>query len=158
MSLESHIRNVLTIYRPAKKWDCIYWMVDVHGVILPPSFHRKNEFRFLHPDAQKVLRWISEQPDHKLILWTSSYKEEIVELGDWLFQQGIVVDYVNCNPDEKNTEYADFSFKPYYNILLDDKSGMTPDDWTTIGTTLEQITGQKILDISIAFPHVVSCP
>lgn len=140
MSLESHIKNVFTVYKPKRKWKTIYWLVDVHGVIIPGSWHRNNDFRFIHNDAIEVLQWISQTKDQRLILWTSSYTEELTKLGDWLFQQGIVVDYINFNPEEKNTEYADFSKKPYFNILIDDKSGFDPMvDWTMIKVLLKEI-------------------
>jgi hypothetical protein len=59
---------------------------------------------------------------------------------DWLASHGIHVDHYNCNPDEKNTPYADFSLKPYFNILIDDKAGFDPNtDWDGIRKTLIRI-------------------
>lgn len=140
MSLDRHIKNVFTVYKPKRGWKTIYWLVDVHGVIIPGSWHKENDFQFIDNWCPRVLRWISEQPDHRLILWTSSYKEELNKLGDWLFSRGITVDYINCNPEEKNTVYADFSFKPYFNILLDDKAGFDPKiDWQIIHNTLIEL-------------------
>ena len=133
MSLLKHITHVMRDLKPAKNWDTIYWLVDVHGVIIPGSFHRKNEFKFMHPDAKDVLQWITKRSHHKLILWSSSYKTEIDELKGWLFEHGIKVDYVNENPAEEHSNYADFSKKPYFNILLDDKAGFdTLVYWTLI--------------------------
>lgn len=133
MSLETHIKNVFTVLRPKRGWKTIYWMVDVHGVIIPGSWHRENNFQFISQDCEEVLKWISDRDDQKLILWTSSYSSEVEKLGDWLFQRGIVVDFVNINLDEKNTEYADFTYKPYFNILIDDKAGFDPEsDWASI--------------------------
>jgi len=41
-------------------------------------------------------------------------------------------DFVNKNPSENNTSYADFSKKFYFNILLDDKAFFEPSDWVEI--------------------------
>lgn len=140
MSLINHIKNVIEVLKPQKNWDTIYWMIDVHGVIIPASFHRKNEFRFLHPDAEQVLQILSARPDHKLILWTSSYKTEIDELKEWLYNFNIHIDWVNENPAEEHSSYADFSKKPYFNILLDDKASFDANcDWTIIKNYLMSI-------------------
>lgn len=147
MSLESHIKNVFQVYRPKRGWKTIYWMVDVHGVIIPGSWHRENDFQFISKIAPIVLKWISDREDQRLILWTSSYSKEVEKIRDWLFSQGIVVDYVNVNPVEKNTAYADFTYKPYFNILLDDKSGMMPEyDWILVAKAIENSTGDKIIE------------
>lgn len=141
MSLEQHIRNVFTVLKPKRGWTTIYWMVDVHGVILPGSWQKQNKFKFLNAQAKFVLRWISNNPDQRLILWTSSKDTEIKEIVKWLKDKhSICVDYVNENPEEKNTDYADFSKKPYFNILLDDKAGFNPHtDWLGIKMTLMQL-------------------
>lgn len=140
MSLEQHIKNVFTVLRPKRKWKTIYWMVDVHGVIIPGSWDRGNELRFLTWDCVGPLWWISDRKDQRLILWTSSYPEELNSLCNWLFTFGIKVDYVNQNPDEQNTEYADFAFKPYFNILIDDKAGFIPEtDWAIVKQVLMKV-------------------
>jgi len=135
-----NIRRTFVELRPKKKWKIIYWLIDVHGVIIPGSFHRKNDFQFISPDCVEVLRWISEREDQKLILWTSSYESELIELTNWLGTQGILIDCINQNIWEKNTEYADFSKKPYFNILVDDKSGFEPEkDWAAVKQELINI-------------------
>jgi hypothetical protein len=137
MSLEKHIETVFTVYKPKRGWKVIYWMVDVHGVIIRGTWHKKNHFEFIDETAKDVLKWISDRPDQKLILWTSSKPEELEAMSAWLLSHGIVVDFMNSNPDEKDTEYADFSLKPYFNILLDDKAGFDPEtDWQVIKDTL----------------------
>lgn len=140
MSLEQHIKNVFQVYRPKRGWKTIYWLVDVHGVIIPGSWHRENDFQFISPIAPQVLRWISHRLDQKLILWTSSYNSEVDNIIKWLNEHFITVDFVNENPLEEHTKYADFSRKPYFNILLDDKAGMDPKtDWKIIQETLREI-------------------
>lgn len=135
-----NIRRTFVELRPKRKWKIIYWLIDVHGVILPGSFHRKNDFRFIVPACREVLEWISAREDQKLILWTSSYDSELIELNIWLEQHNIFVDSFNHNPWEKNTEYADFKKKPYFNILIDDKAGFEPEkDWTAVKQELIDI-------------------
>lgn len=144
-----NIRRTFVELRPKRKWKVIYWLIDVHGVIIPGSFHKKNDFRFIAPECKEVLRWLSDREDQKLILWTSSYDSELMELTTWLGTQGIIIDSINQNVWEKNTEYADFTKKCYFNILLDDKSGLDPTiDWLLIAKELENITGDKILEWS----------
>ena len=136
-----NIRRTFVELRPKRGWKTIYWLVDVHGVIIPGSWHRQNEFQYTHPNAPEVLRWISNREDQRLILWTSSYKTEIDALVKWLKEfSDIQVDYVNENPLEEHTAYADFSKKFYFNILIDDKSGFEPEkDWSAVKQELIDI-------------------
>lgn len=137
MSLEAHIEKVFTVDKLKRGWSTIYWLVDVHGVIIPSSWHKANDFRFINDWCPLVLRWISDQPDQRLILWTSSFPAEGATIIEWLQKHGIHVDHYNHNPEEKNTDFADFSRKPYFNILIDDKAGFEPEtDWGVIRKTL----------------------
>lgn len=115
-------------------------MVDVHGVIIPGSWARSNDLQFITQECIDVLRWISDRKDQRLILWTSSHTKELDNLCNWLCTFWIQVDYTNFNPEEKNTEYADFTHKPYFNILIDDKAGFDPvTDWAVVKRTLVEI-------------------
>jgi hypothetical protein len=167
--------------KPIRGWKTIYWLVDVHGVIIPGSWHKKNTFKMISEDCVEVLNWITKRKDQRLVLWTSSRPQEIEEIVLWLWSKyGIQVDDVNSNLECKGASYADFSFKPYFNILIDDKSGMEPEiDWLLVGKTLEDVTGDSIikwnetkqkrlqdgverikksLDDSIVFPKVITSP
>ena len=126
---------------PVRKWDTIYVLIDVHGTIIPGSWHRKNEFKFISEDCAEVLRWFTKRKDIKLILWTSSREQEIDEIVMWLWAfHDIGIDYVNENPEAKETEYAVFGQKPYFNILIDDKAGFEPEkDWAAIKRELQEI-------------------
>ena len=56
-----------------------------------------------------------------------------------LSEYNIKIDFFNNNPEAKNTEYGDFTVKPYYNILLDDKAGFDPEeDWRIIYNFLKK--------------------
>lgn len=126
-------------------WPTLYVAVDAHGTIIK-SYNDCIEF---YPGSIEVLRWLTKREDFKVILWTSSYSKEITELLDFSYEKyGIVFDYVNQNPLEKNTNKANFSQKFYFNILLDDKAGFSPEDgdWFLIANEFEKVTGDKIIN------------
>lgn len=112
-----------------RKWDYVYIMVDLHGVILPSNYHSSNDLRFIDPHVEECLTYLSKQLDVVLIIWSSSHLKEVGHVLKWLEDCGIHFCYVNENPLEADTKYADFSKKPYFSILLDDKAGFEPSDW-----------------------------
>lgn len=128
-----------------RKWDYVYIMVDLHGVVLPSNYHSKNDLTFINPHAEKVLRYFSDADDIILIIWSSSHDTEISAVRLWLLRNGIGFSYVNENPLEKNTPYADFSKKPYFSIVLDDKAGFDPDeDWEELNRWIEDRERNKL--------------
>lgn len=121
-------------------WDTIYILIDVHGVLIPGSYHLKNDFTVYCPEELEVLEWFTNREDIKIILWTSSYASEVTDIMNWFGDKGIFFDYVNENPECRHTQYADFSRKPYFNILFDDKAGFEPgSDWKAIKEELISI-------------------
>lgn len=125
----SQLFNEVWKKKEERGWDCIYIMVDLHGVILPSNYHASNDLQFISPYTEQCLQWLSNQKDVKLILWSSSHLKEVIRTERWLLDKGIIFDYFNENPIEKNTEYADFSKKPYFSIGIDDKFGFEASDW-----------------------------
>lgn len=122
----------------AKGWDRIFVLVDVHGTIIPSGSH--DEFRFITEDAKEVLKWFSDRSEVRLILWTSSYMTEYSRVCNWLREYGIIVDYVNQNPEAKDTARACFAQKPYYNIVIDDRAGFEPEtDWAELKCQLIEL-------------------
>jgi hypothetical protein len=114
-------------------WQCVYIMVDLHGVVLNSTYKASNELKFAHLNTMPCLSYLSKQQDVVLILWTSSHWSEIQNVISWFKLWGINFRFVNENPLEKDTEYASFSKKPYFNIVLDDKAGFDPDhDWSEL--------------------------
>jgi len=122
------------------KWPRIYWAIDLHDVIIPGTYTRNNEGRAFYPDAKEVLQWLSLREDMCIILYTSSYSDAIHDINEWLFQNGIKVNYVNENPECVDTKLCSFAGKWYMDILLDDKAGFVGiTDWGEIKKTLEEI-------------------
>ena len=100
-------------------WDRLYVAIDLHATLIKP-FQDTMEF---YPCAVEVMKWFNSRPDFRVILWTSSYHQEIRSFVRVLVENGICIDYVNNNSTEKNSKWACFDNKFYFNILLDDKAG-----------------------------------
>jgi hypothetical protein len=126
-----------------RKWDSVYWAIDIHGVIVPPNYvpltEQINADNVVKPykNAIEVMRWILKFPETKIILWSSSPKDDIAYYKWFYFDlEGIAPNriFINSNPEvTEAASGADFSSKFYFNILLDDKAGFDPDlDWDAI--------------------------
>lgn len=122
-------------------WQYVYIMVDLHGVVLPSNYHVKNDLRYINPFAKECLQYLSSQEDAILILWSSSHAEEILAVRHWMAKDNIFFRLVNENPYEQNTQYADFSKKPYFSIVLDDKAGFEPTDWEELSHWIKKKNG-----------------
>lgn len=121
-------------------WDTLWWMIDIHDTIFKGKYASDQEFE-LYPGCVEVLKWISDQPNQEIIIWTSSYRDHTQKVIDFFKEEhDIHIDYYNENPKCGNTELADFSVKPYFNILLDDKCGLEGEtDWLLIKQELQRI-------------------
>jgi hypothetical protein len=132
------MKSAYTLFRDAwnkkeeREWQYVYVMMDLHGTIIPSNYHTTNDLDFVNASCKKVLQYLNKQEDVVLILWTSSYSKEIDRSWEWLVKNQIQFDYVNKNPLEKNNKYADFTEKPYFTLLIDDKAGWEPEDWKDV--------------------------
>lgn len=81
------------------------------------DFHNKG---FKYPSIVKLLRQCSRL-DFTTVLFSASKKERYPFMSKYLEDYGIKVHYINESPVVDGDM---FSKKPYYNILLDDKSGL----------------------------------
>lgn len=120
----------------AKNWDYIYILVDVHGTIFVPSYLNKENYEF-YPYAKEALQILSKDPNIKLILWTSSTNQAVLDYEVVFNRNEIYFDHLNCNPEVErqptDPETLDLSSKYYFNIGIDDKFGFEPEtDWKTI--------------------------
>jgi hypothetical protein len=113
------------------KWTNLYWCIDLHGVILPINREHKD---IMEPYAKSIetLHHLSSLDNQKLILWTSTSNERIESVIKWFLNNDVQFDYFNKNEDCVSKEYADFSGKFYFDILLDDKAGFDPETWHDI--------------------------
>ena len=113
-------------------WDRLYIMIDIHGTIFYPSYEKEEQYRW-YPWAKEALQKLSERPDLKLILWSSSYISDITKYEVYMKLNNINFDYINENPEINSNKLSDFSKKFYFNIGLDDKCGFDAEqDWLDI--------------------------
>jgi hypothetical protein len=113
-----------------KEWYETYWAFDLHGTIIRSTY--KGTEMIYYPYAQKVLQFLSKRPDIKMILWTCSFPNEIEEYIKRFEADGIHFDNVNENPgiSSKHGNFGCYDKKFYFNVLLDDKAGFSPEkDW-----------------------------
>ena len=128
-------------YRTAKerKWDTIYWAIDLHGTCIESNYEN-GSFQFIDDTCEQIMRWLSKQPETKIILWSSVYSDHWNEIVEFFENRGIKIDACNANPHEKSNTYADFSSKFYFSVLLDDKAGFDPAmDWSVVYFTVHEM-------------------
>ena len=115
-----------------RRWDSIYVFIDIHDTIFKSTYGEDETFKY-YPYAKNALRMLSKKEDIILGIYTSSYPKDIAKYLDKFEEDGIHFELINENPLEKNTKYACFDKKPYFNVLLDDKAGFDPYvDWYII--------------------------
>lgn len=103
-------------------YDYCYIAIDLHGTIFRPSRNGVETFQY-YPMAKQCLKELSKNPKVKLIIWSSSYIEDICGYLNKFVESGINIDYINENPECKNSSYANFDYKFYFDIGIDDKFG-----------------------------------
>ena len=122
-------------YSFKKEWFETYWAFDVHGVILKPNY-RKNDFHAeFYPYAKETLQLLTKRKDIIMILYTSSYPEEIVHYQKVFKENNIHFKYVNENPDIDSSKgnFGYYEDKFYHNVLFDDHAGFSPyKEWKLI--------------------------
>lgn len=123
-----------------RKWDKLYWAIDLHETVIEGKYNRFNEGANIFPDAKEVLDYLYHSKSHKTMLWTSSWNDAV---DDILKRYDLKFHYFNENPECPSTDLCNFSKKPYFNIMLDDKGGFEPEtDWLEIKNTLTKFEGQ----------------
>ncbi len=122
-----------------KKWDRTFWAFDVHETIIVPNYKYGDIPKQFYPFAKEVLQEISNRNDVDLIMFTSSWPEEIEEYKKLFKENKIIFKYVNENPDVPNFGYGFYERKFYFNILFEDKAGFDPfTDWLKIKEVLSE--------------------
>ena len=113
-------------------WDTIYVLVDMHETVLVPTWSTAPS-ETIYPKAVETLRLMSQHPNIKLILWSSSLPETNLKYQREFKERGVIFSAINANPFEEDTVYADFKSKPYMSVILDDKAGFdAKDDWEAL--------------------------
>ena len=111
-----------------KKWYKTYWAFDIHGVILKPNYRKNNFEGAFYPWVKETLQLISKRKDIVMIMFTSSYPEEIEYYYKLFSKNYIHFKYINENPDidslKGNFGYYDKKF--YFNVLFEDKASFDP--------------------------------
>lgn len=119
-----------------RKWYETYWFIDLHGVISKPDYRKKSKEVIYYPYVKQILQYITNhRPDIIMILFTSSYPDEIESYMKQFTEDGIIFKYVNENPEVSDAKgsFGCYDKKPYYNVLIDDKCGFDPNlDWKPI--------------------------
>lgn len=122
-------------------WEYLYFMIDIHNTVIKPTYDKSTDFEFF-PYAKEVLQLICKQTDIKTIMWTSTYPDTIKQYEDKFWENGIVFDFVNENPDFKDDYIRCFIDKFYYDIGFDDKFGFDAEtDWKEIYDYLKNEKG-----------------
>lgn len=140
MSITSCIYKQYEVAK-SRNWDRMYWAVDLHGTLIVADYKKmKAEDVVYYPEAMEVMQTLTERPDVRLIMYTCSHPAEIEEYQKRFRADDIRFDWVNSNPDVNHTEYGDYSVKPYFNVLLDDKAIFEPEnDWRLLAFLLEHL-------------------
>ena len=136
-----NIFNIKRAFRTMRDrgWDKIYWLVDVHDVILEPDYEQDSVGGALFPNAVKVLQRLSNRKDVCLILWTCSHRHVADKMLTMFSEDDINFQYVNENPEVEGA-LGDYSVKLYANVILDDKAGFEGDkDWQLVEQELNDI-------------------
>jgi hypothetical protein len=116
-----------------RNWEKIYVLVDIHDTIFKACYHDKEEYKW-YPFAKEALDIMSHARQICLILWTSSYRDVIRDTyGEEFKKNNIKFDYININPETKNTDISCFDEKTYFNVGIDDKFGFDAEtDWENV--------------------------
>ena len=131
-----------------KKWNKVYFMIDIHGTISKPDYRKDTKEIIYYTYAMETLKILSDRKDIIMILWTSSYPEELKIYQEHFINDGIIFDYIGKNPEvsEENGSFGYYKDKPYFNLLLDDKASFKPSDWEHL---YNFFLNQKPLDINL---------
>lgn len=122
----------------SRGWNRIYWFVDFHDTIAVADYGDPKKMRQFFPYAKESLQLLSKVDSICLVLWTCSHRDSISKMIEFLKENEIYFDYVNENPECHSDRHVNFTQKPYYNVLLDDKAGFEASDWEAIYNVLKK--------------------
>jgi hypothetical protein len=127
-----HICDLYSDFWKNPRYDKMYIVVDIHNTIVRPTFERSENFDYF-PWAKQCLQELSSDPNIVLILWSGCYPDKFEMYLKHFEENGIHFDYVNENPECKNSSYACFDQKMYFDIGIDDRFGFEANiDWANL--------------------------
>jgi hypothetical protein len=89
-----------------RNWTTLYFAIDLHGTII--NKYKGDEIEPIE-FATEVLTELSSTPDIVLILFTSTYLEQLTHFYKWCSENNINFKYLNENPECPSTITGDFS-------------------------------------------------
>jgi hypothetical protein len=123
-----------------KGWPKLYIAIDLHEVIITPTYNRYNEGAELYFGAKEVLQNWTGRDDICLILWTGSHQDAIDNICERLGKEGIRFNYFNENPEVPSSEICDFSRKFYFDVVMDDKGFFEAEtDWLRVKQAMQEL-------------------
>jgi len=60
-----------------KEYFETYWAIDLHGTVLIPNYRKDKLEADFYPWAKKTLQLMSKRPDIIMIIYSSSYPDEL---------------------------------------------------------------------------------
>lgn len=131
MSIKTVVKSAYEKYHK-RNWDSIYYLVDLHDTVFESTYD-SNSIVIIQ-EAKKYLQKLSQFPETKIILWSSVTLEDKLKYIDIFDNLNLSIFAFNINPDYTTAEgsggiYADFSEKPYFSVIVDDKAGFERSDW-----------------------------
>lgn len=113
-----------------KGWDYTYWFFDIHETIIVPNYTPNNIPTEFYPYAKEALQLISKRKDIKMHLYTCSHPHEVEQYDKLFKDNNIDFDFLEAdNPEVANNALGFYDYKPYFNVLFEDKAGFTPNQW-----------------------------
>ena len=123
-----------------QNWDYIVVLVDIHDTIFKACWNGPENYEYLGK-AKETLQLMTKMPNIKLILWSSTYDDKLLEYIHRMSEDNIFWDAVNSNlSNTQNTKLACFDKKLYFSVGIDNAFGFEPEkDWNNIYNYLIRI-------------------
>jgi hypothetical protein len=130
--IEQSINKAFSMAK-SRGWDHIYVAVDIHDTMVVSTYKESDIPKTFFPNALATMQYLSSRPDIVLILYSSSFPNELVEYLNYFKSQGIRFKFVNENPAVTSKGYGYFEQKFYFNVLIEDKAGFNAEtDWSKV--------------------------
>lgn len=129
-----------------KSYDHIVVAVDLHGTLVDSDLYNKWDgseedklSRSIYHSAIPALLEMTNHPSVTMYIYSSTKAVSLLRIKNALNTlYGI---FINISPGlQKESKSQDFSRKPYYSVLLDNKAGFDPNqDWDDVAITVKNL-------------------